>query len=158
MKALVFAFLFCTFLPAASSQTTVFLVRHAEKLSDGQNPALSDLGEKRALRLLEMLQEAEIQSIYSTDYKRTLQTVGPLAEHLGIKTEIYEPFYASFHELVKQKNERNLLIVGHSNTIPGLVNALIGQEKYQNLSEDQYDLLFVVTLIDGYASDYVLRY
>jgi hypothetical protein len=62
------------------SATTIFLVRHCEKaLESTNNPNLSEQGAKRAAHLAEILKNAGIEAIYSTDTKRTMQTGEPLA-------------------------------------------------------------------------------
>ncbi len=53
---------------------------------------------------------------------------------------------------------QTVLVVGHSNTVPPLVNAL-GAGPYENLTDDEYDDLFVVTLAaDGSTAAVRLRY
>lgn len=146
--------------PPAEPSRTVFLVRHAEKADDGtEDPPLTPEGKERANRLWRHLSAAGITAIYSTDYKRTRQTAAPLAENLGLDVEIYDPFEEGIMEkLLNQSGSGNLLVVGHSNTTPMLVNRLLEQEKYRQLSEKAYSDLFVVTIIEGKAHCTVLQY
>ena len=59
----------------------------------------------------------------------------------------------------RKNSDDNYLIVGHSNTIPGLVNYLSGTEDFQQLAENEYDKLFIVTLVElGVAKVQVLRF
>jgi hypothetical protein len=52
-----------------------------------------------------------------------------------------------------------VLVAGHSNTIPSLVNALVGEERYAQLDEQEYDALFIVTARrPGDAEVTLLRY
>src|SRR4030088_2657357 len=66
--------------------TTVILIRHAEKMVDPNNtdPDLSPAGQARAQELVRMFGDAGINAIYATQYKRTQQTVRPLADKLGL--------------------------------------------------------------------------
>ncbi len=64
------------------TKTTVILIRHADKTKEG---FLTDKGRKRALALIESLESLKISAIYSPDLRRNLDTVRPLADHLGIK-------------------------------------------------------------------------
>src|SRR3989454_12655624 len=66
--------------------TTVILIRHAEKVIDPNNndPDLSPAGQTRAQELVRMFGDAGINAIYATQYKRTQQTVKPLADKLGL--------------------------------------------------------------------------
>ena len=143
----------------ANAQTTIFLVRHAEKVDSSRDPELSLQGKARAIRLMELLSETGIDRIYSTDYIRTRDTAKPLAEKLDLFIESYRPFEEQLVETLTQKMDgKQILVVGHSNTIPDLVNKLIDEEVYQQLADDAYSNLFVVTLIDGKATHYVLTF
>ena len=73
---------------AASSQndgkvTTVILVRHAEKQSEGDDPSLTAAGKERALALVHVLGEMDVAAVYSTPYARTRETAQPLATGIG---------------------------------------------------------------------------
>lgn len=120
---------------------TLFLLRHAEK-RDGINPNLSDAGKARAEHLASMLKDKKIKHIFSTNYNRTLETVKPLSQKLGIVVTHYNP--RQLTALVKQLKtlKGNTVIVGHSNTTPQLVKLLTGQDV--TINEDQFDKLFVI--------------
>lgn len=149
---------------SAQDPTTVILVRHAEKgrdLGDG-DPELSEAGRDRARTLAYTLGELDIGAIYSTPYLRTQHTVQPLADRLGIEITITPVTRTSIEDMVRTLREDHegdvVLVVGHSNTIPPLVNAL-GAGPFENLADHDYDDLFVVTLTDdGRASAVRLRY
>lgn len=141
------------------AQTTLFLVRHAEKMDSSRDPELSLQGKARAVRLMELLSEAGVDHVYSTDYIRTRDTAKPLAEKLALTIESYRPFDEELVAKLKTKMDgKEILVVGHSNTIPDLVNKLIGEQAYQQLADDAYSNLFVVTIMDGKASHYVLTF
>ncbi len=120
---------------------TLFLLRHAEK-RDGINPNLSEAGKARAEHLVSMLKDKEIKHIFSTNYNRTLETVKPLSQKLGIVITHYNP--RQLTALVKQLKtlKGNTVIVGHSNTTPQLVKLLTDQDV--TINEDQFDRLFVI--------------
>lgn len=161
MKAFLFSIIFtCLLFPAfAQDATTIFLVRHAEKVDSSRDPELSLQGKARAVRLMELLSETGIDHIYSTDYIRTRDTSKPLAEKLNLFIDSYRPFEEELVETLTQKMDgKQILVVGHSNTIPDLVNQLIDEKAYEQLADDAYSKLFVVTLIDGKATHYVLTF
>jgi len=137
----------------------IFLVRHAEKEIGPEDPALSEAGRERAAVLARLLQDAGIDSIYSTDFKRTRDTAAPLAIRLGLEVAIYDP--AKLGDLaasIKQRRGR-CLVVGHSNTTPELVGLLGGQPGAAIDEESEYDRLFVVTIgPDGTVATVLLRY
>ena len=133
---------------------TIFLVRHAEKADDGtKDPPLTTEGENRADKLVELLIEKDIKAVYSTDFKRTRNTGFPLADTLGLFVNLYDPSSESFaEEIMKEASDANLLVVGHSNTTPILVNKILGKEKYRQLDDSDYGKLFVCEK-DGDAFD-----
>lgn len=127
---------------------TIYLVRHAEKADDGtKDPPLTEKGENRANALAQLLKDKNIEKIYSTDYKRTRNTAEPLAKLIGVDVEIYQPndeeFAKSLKEVVKSTN---VLVVGHSNSTPTLVNKIMDFEDFKQLDESVYNMLFVITL------------
>ena len=146
-------------LPLTSlSQTTIFLVRHAEKVDSSSDPELSLDGKARAVRLKEMLVDAGIDKIYSTEYKRTVNTVKPLAETINLEITNYRPFDEELVAKLISANDQQILVSGHSNTIPDLVNKLIGENRYTQLPDNEYSTIYVVT-IEGESRDcLILRY
>src|SRR5436853_6204047 len=66
--------------------TTLILIRHAEKIIDPNNsdPDLSPAGQTRAQEIVRMFGDAGINAVYVTQYKRTKETVQPLAAKLGL--------------------------------------------------------------------------
>jgi len=142
------------------SITTFFLVRHAEKIiSENNNPELNADGIERASKLCDMLLKSGVNKIYSTDYIRTIETVKPLADKLDIKIQLYKPGDKKFITNVLSANTgSNILIVGHSNTIPGLVNQLTGEKKYKNLQDNEYNKLFMLSIHDNKSKCTLLQF
>ena len=66
----------------SGTTTTVILIRHAEKTEAG---TLSPQGLARAQALVEAVGDMAIEVIYSPNLRRNLDTVEPLADHLGIE-------------------------------------------------------------------------
>ena len=148
-----------TFVAGLRAQTTtIFLVRHAEKVDNSRDPELNLAGKARAIRLMELLKDAEIDAIYSTNYIRTKKTVEPLAEKIGKEIEIYRPFDEGFRNSVKGMTDKTILVSGHSNTIPDFVNFLIDQKKFDQLDDSEYAKVFVVTVSDGNPNCIVLNF
>ena len=74
----------------AQDSGTVFLMRHAEKVSMTRDSILSPQGHKRADCLAHTLGDAGIQVIFATGLVRTQETAKPLAKKLGIKATTVE--------------------------------------------------------------------
>src|SRR3984957_2624234 len=64
---------------------TIFLVRHAEKVSEAYDSLLSEQGHRRAECLANSLADAHIEQIFTSDLQRTQQTAAPLAEKVNVK-------------------------------------------------------------------------
>src|SRR5690606_26671440 len=123
------------------------IVRHAEKLLTGDDPALSVAGNARAIKLSQILADEEITHVFSTDYNRTRLTVSPTANGAGVRIESYDP--KNHDGLVTQLRDLdgNIVVVGHSNTVSQLANYFVGHaEKYGELKDSEYNYIYVVTL------------
>ncbi len=133
----------------ASLSRTIFLVRHAEKELNVDNPRLTAAGQARAESLKELLSTEDIQSIYSSDFRRTIETANPLAESCGLEVKIYDPSKLAEFAKELQSSTGNCLVVGHSNTTPELTKLLTGEEVVP-MPETEYDrLIRVVVGKDG---------
>lgn len=135
----------CSFTDEKGSITTLLLVRHAEKVEDGSvNPPLTPAGAARADELAYIMKYIQLDAIYSTPYQRTKQTVLPTAKEKGLEVRLYKPGEVGFlKEVLQAFPGGTVLIVGHSNTIPGLANELAGQTDFSDLDYATYDNLFI---------------
>ena len=91
--------------------------------------------------------DKNIKAIYSTNYKRTKQTAQPLADELGLKVQIYDPNQLkALKEMLLEKHKKgSILIVGHSNTTPTLVNTFMETDKYAPLNDaNEFDKIFKI--------------
>ncbi|HCX23318.1 MAG: histidine phosphatase family protein [Flammeovirgaceae bacterium] len=144
-----------------AQQTTFILMRHAEKVQDGsKDPALTKEGIQRSMKLKELLVSQEINAVYSTPYARTRATVAPTAKANELAVTEYKPMEKGFlKETLDKHLGETILIAGHSNTIPDLVNELIGDKKYSQLDENDYNYLFIVTVSEiGQGKEVVISY
>jgi phosphohistidine phosphatase SixA len=142
--------------------TTVIMIRHAEKVIDPNNPDvdLSPAGQARAQELVRMFGDAGINAIYATQYKRTQQTVKPLADRLGLP--INQVNSKNTADLVAQIHAQHagqvIFISGHNNTVPEIIAAL-GGPTYPTIPETEYDNLYIVTVYrTGKAKVVKLKY
>ena len=107
----------------SQATTTIIFVRHAEKAqTPPEDPGLSPAGERRRAELTRQLVDADvvagIDAIYSTPYKRTVQTAQPLAEALNLPINRYDPDdnEAVLDRILKEHKGKIILVVGHSDT------------------------------------------
>lgn len=133
-----------------SAQTTVILVRHAEKADAPANdPPLTDAGRKRAQRLAEYLKGANVSVVYSTPFARARETAAPLADGSSaklIETQVTNSYASGLVNRIKAENAgQTVVVVGHSNTTPQLVKALTGVD-VPAIPDSDYDNLYVVNI------------
>jgi len=152
MKIVIsFLFLFCVFIiNTVAQEKTILLVRHAEKVDDSQDPELSPQGKERVQRLVKAIGKYKPGGFFSTDFKRTRDTLAPLAAKREKKIEIYDPRKPQelIDTIMKSKTKR-FVISGHSNTIPGIANLLLKKEVFKNLNDSEHSVIWLVRLNDG---------
>jgi broad specificity phosphatase PhoE len=142
-------FLFVSTVHAQQKLTTIILLRHAEKVLDGSSdPDLTETGKNRAVLLADLLSKAKIDAIYSTHYKRTESTVAPLAQRHGLTIKNYDGGKMSEVDTMLVKHQGGTIVIcGHSNTTPAIINYLIGKrDEFKNFDDADYGNLVIVSL------------
>lgn len=142
--------------------TTVILVRHAEKIIDPNNsdPDLSPAGQARAQEIVRIFGDTGINAIYATQYKRTQQTVKPLADKLGLPiNQVNSKSTADLLTQIRSQNSGQIIfIAGHNNTVPEIIAAL-GGPTFPTIPETEFDNLYIVTVYrTGKAKVVKLKY
>ena len=137
---------------AVSAQSkTIVLIRHAEKAdATSQDPELSAEGKQRAERLIKVAGKYKPGGFYSTNFKRTRDTLAPLAAKRRKTVEIYDARKPAelLDTIMKSKYKRHI-VSGHSNTIPGLANFITKKDVFKNLDEPEYGVMWVIRIKDG---------
>lgn len=126
--------------------TTFINVRHAEKSNNDPNdPDLSEKGLERAHLILQMLKNSSVAAIYSSPFIRSMETIRPLSMELGLDIQTYDPADtpALMDQIWSKHAGQTVVIVGHSNTVSGLVNTVIWEEKLTNLADNDYDTMYI---------------
>ena len=136
---------------AQSGPTLVILVRHAEPANDdGNDPALSQAGARRARALAAALRDAGVTAILTSPFRRTRETAQPLAQAADVTPSVVAVgnsmagYLAALTASVLAQTG-TVLVVGHSNTVPQLIAAL-GGPTLPNICESAFDRLFVLVL------------
>ena len=150
----LFIFLLIFNLPTslkAQKSTFVYLVRHAEKVTNdptNKDPLLTEQGYQRALGLAKKFKNQKLSAIYCTDYQRTKLTAEPTAEQKNLIVQIYDPKYlnAFAEKILEEYKSKKLLIIGHSNTVLETIEALGGKRPIISISDNEYDYFFTVEI------------
>lgn len=149
---------FLSFLPA---QTTVYVVRHADRAPGNDDPPISETGQLRAKALARLLTDAPLAAIFATEAVRTQQTASPTASahHLRIET-VPAKDIATLMRRIKEDLPpgKSALVVGHRATVPLIVKAL-GGGSIPPLGSSEVDRMTAVTCWpDGKCAVQVFRY
>jgi broad specificity phosphatase PhoE len=146
----VILILLCFIAVVPAQKKTIILVRHAEKVDASQDPELSPEGSQRAERLMRIVKKYRPGAIYSTDFKRTRGTAAPMASRRKLQIETYDARKpADLIDAIMRSRTKRFMIVGHSNTVPGLANLLGKKELFRNLDDAEYGAIWIVRIKDG---------
>ncbi len=136
----------------SQSTTTIVFVRHAEKVIGVDDPGLTAAGKARARELSRIMQIVDVDrgvdEIFATQFKRTQETVRPLAMTLG--KEIL-PYDASdtvgvLQTILSDHRGKISLVAAHSNTIRPMIEELGGSKLLPDIDENEYDNIYVVVI------------
>ncbi len=131
--------------------TQLILVRHAEKATGGEDPEDPDLtpaGSQRAERLADILQEFPLDGVYTTFYNRSTSTAQPSAYQAQVDIQFYEANQSADFviQLAARQMGKHFLVVGHSNTVPQMLNRLLGEAKFKDLRDSEYSNIYVASI------------
>ena len=138
----------------SQATTTMIFVRHAEKAAEPvDDPGLTDAGRRRVAELTRQLVDADVvagvDAIYSTPFRRTMETAQPLADRLGLTVLPYDPvddFEPVLDRMLDEHKGTIILVVGHSNTLPRLIADLGASKKVPPIADDEYDNIYIVSI------------
>lgn len=135
----------------SNTKTTYFLIRHAEKdRSDKTNrdPELNAVGLERARNWASYFENYDLQMVYATDYKRTQQTALPTAVSKRLEVTSYNPSSLYDDAFKAATKGKEVLVVGHSNTTPAFVNAILGENKFPDMDDNVNNVLYKVVVTE----------
>ncbi|MDH3576367.1 MAG: histidine phosphatase family protein [Gammaproteobacteria bacterium] len=139
----------------SQATTTVIFVRHAEKAAlPADDPVLSKAGQRRAAELARQLVDADVvpgvgvDAVYSTAYRRAVETAKPVADALDLPVLMYDAGDTEviIDAIVKEYKGKIILVVGHSNTVPEMIANMGASKNVPEIAEDEYDNIYLVTI------------
>ncbi len=127
--------------------TTVVVVRHAEKMTEGDDPELTEVGRARAEALAKALRSLPVRACYTSPFRRAAATVAPLCRDQKIQAVALPGADAKglVARLQKDHLGETVLVCGHSNTVPAILKAL-GIGEPVTIGDDEFDGMWVVSL------------
>jgi broad specificity phosphatase PhoE len=137
-----------------AGSTTVIVIRHAEKdlAVSATEPPLSAAGEARAALLARMFGDAQgpgrLDAIYVSPALRNRQTAAPLAARLNLSETVApaDDPRGLARRALREHHGGRVLIVGHSDTVPGIVAELSGNPKIPDIGDQEYGTMYIVTV------------
>lgn len=137
----------------SQATTTIIFVRHAEKASmPADDPGLTAAGERRVAELTRQLADADVvagvDAIFVTRFRRSVDTAAPLANHLGIELESYDPDdnEATLQRILDNHKGEVILVVSHSDKLPGLIADLGASKNVPPIADNEYDNIYIVSI------------
>ncbi|MEZ0244663.1 MAG: histidine phosphatase family protein [Sphingomonas sp.] len=124
--ALVALLIGATAMAALPATQPVYVMRHLDTPEGERDPDLTDQGKARAEALVGWFKDRGVTVIYVSDYKRTRQTAAPLAAAYGIPVKVYDPRDTPGLINMLKAEPGTALVIGHSNTVPDIIEQLGG--------------------------------
>lgn len=147
---------------SAPMPRTVLITRHAEKADLSADPPLSDQGLRRAEALSLLPETQSVGTIFTTQYRRTMETASPVALRQGILPQAINATASpgslqKLADLIVENANPNaengtVLVVGHSNTVPLIIRQLGGPADLF-LTEEDFGDLFILTIAEDGSVD-----
>ena len=130
---------------SAAGQEAIYVIRHAEKELTGTDPSITEDGKKRAVAWAEMLQHVELDAVITSDAKRTQETGAIIANRLGLPTySVDRADTAGLTDMLSFDHEEDVvLVVGHAETLPGILESL-GAFNEITISQTDFANLFIL--------------
>lgn len=137
----------------SQATTTIIFVRHAEQTShDEADPSLSEAGKRRVAELTRQLVDADvvagIDAVYSTPFKRSQETVQPIADALDLPINSYDAADTEtvLGTILKDHKGKVILVVGHSNTVPELIANLGASKNVPPIVQNEFDNIYIISI------------
>jgi broad specificity phosphatase PhoE len=139
--------------PTSAEPTTIILVRHAEKAEgDAKDPGLTAQGQARAEALAEALADKKLRAIIVSDTRRARDTAEPTAKAQGLQPMVVSTAGGGeahvkgvVNAIRKSQPGGTILVVGHSNTLAPIIEAL-GGPHVPALCEKQFAPMYVLEI------------
>ena len=91
---------------------------------------------------------AGIDAVYSTPFKRSLETVQPIADALDLPINSYDAADTEtvLETILKNHKGQIILVVGHSNTVPALIANLGASKNVPPIAQNEFDNIYIISI------------
>jgi broad specificity phosphatase PhoE len=131
----------------APADDAFYVMRHLQKES-GQDPGLTEEGRRCAAALARDFGRSNVRAIYASTTRRALETAAPLSTAAGVAVTPYDPRETAALVARVRAESGSVLVVGHSNTVPDIVEQL-GGARPADLTEDRFGEIWRVARAGG---------
>jgi phosphohistidine phosphatase SixA len=138
----------CASTPAPPAEPHIFVMRHLQKAADAQDPGLTPQGQACAQQLARFLAGQDIAAVYASTTRRAQETAAPLAAARGLAASPYAPADTAEVAARARAETGSVLIVGHSNTVPDIVER-VGGTRPAAIDESRYGDVWRVSRSSG---------
>lgn len=133
---LLLALAACQTTPPPPRGPSYYVMRHLQK-AEGEDPPLSEAGRANARRLIGFFAAERPRVVYVSTTRRAWETAEPMARKYRAKVRRYDPGNTNLLVARVLAERGPVLVVGHSNTVPEIVEKL-GGERPAALTEADY--------------------
>lgn len=130
----------CAGVSPPAAQPDIYVMRHLHTPAGATDPDLTDEGQRAALTLATWFKRGRPAVVYVSSTKRAQQTAAPLARRLGVTPTVYNPADTAALITAVSRETRAVLVVGHSNTVPDIIERLGGKRPAPLVHEDFGDI------------------
>jgi broad specificity phosphatase PhoE len=117
-----------------------YVMRHLHTPAGERDPDLTAEGQSQALVLADWFGSHRPRVIYVSSFRRSQQTAAPTAAKLALTPIVYDPSDTAALVARVRAGPKPALIVGHSNTVPDIVEQLGGARPGPLVHEDFGDV------------------
>lgn len=135
--------------PQVKLGPSYYVMRHLHTPAGAANPDLTAEGQRAAATLPQWFAGDPPRVIYVSNTRRAQQTAAPLAAAYGITPRIYDPANTpALVQMVQAETGGAVLVVGHSNTVPDIVEQL-GGTRPAPLTHEDFGDIWHITPVNG---------
>ncbi len=127
---------------------TIYFVRHAEKdTTTDKDPSLTVDGVMRSVDLASWFKNIEVDTVFSSDYQRTIETAQPLIKAKRLELGKYDPKdFEGFAKILTEIEADTIVVIGHTDNILKQIEALEADRPQEEIKESEYNKIFELKL------------